>query len=181
MRFATLLPILPLTLALPHVPRQQSRAADVLQQISELSTSVADLTAAVDDFDGSLLGLLPQSLKVIATETKLDATILKTTSTVKMSGNFTDAESTQVVGALAGLVDPISKSLDALKAKYPTFKKVLEAPIVLLDLKILKKHTGELITALTEKVTPSSASLLTIGSQIINKAFDDAIAVYEGS
>lgn len=50
---------------------------------------------------------------------------------------------------------------------------------MLLDLKILKAHTGDLITALKEKVTPDNAGLLDLGAGILNAAFDSAIAVYQ--
>jgi hypothetical protein len=50
---------------------------------------------------------------------------------------------------------------------------------VLIDLKSLKKNTGELITTLKAKVTPSDAGLLDIGAASINTAVDAAIAVYK--
>ncbi|XPS72935.1 hypothetical protein M3J09_005091 [Ascochyta lentis] len=62
--------------------------------------------------------------------------------------------------------------------QYPQFTKTLIAPTVLLDLKILKKHTDDLITALTPKVTADNAGLLGLGKGILDQAFDDAIAVY---
>lgn len=65
--------------------------------------------------------------------------------------------------------------------KYPLFKKTLEAPIVLLDLKILKAHTDSLIDAVTDKVVPASAGILGLGKGIIDEAFDAAIAVYQGT
>lgn len=49
---------------------------------------------------------------------------------------------------------------------------------MLLDLKILKKHTDELIDALTTKVTEDNAGLLGLGKGILDQSFDDAIAVY---
>lgn len=49
---------------------------------------------------------------------------------------------------------------------------------MLLDLKILKKHTDDLIAALTEKVTADNAGLLGLGKSILDQSFDDAIAVY---
>jgi hypothetical protein len=49
---------------------------------------------------------------------------------------------------------------------------------VLLDLKILKKHTDDLIDALTEKVPADNAGLLGLGKGILDQSFDDAIAVY---
>jgi hypothetical protein len=60
------------------------------------------------------------------------------------------------------------------------FRKTLEAPIVLLDLKALKAHTDDLIGALEEKVTSNWTDYLSIGQSIIDQAFDDAITVYEG-
>jgi hypothetical protein len=60
------------------------------------------------------------------------------------------------------------------------FRKTLEAPIVLLDLKVLKAHTDDLIGALEEKVTSNWTDYLSIGQSIIDQAFDDAITVYEG-
>lgn len=64
--------------------------------------------------------------------------------------------------------------------QYPVFKRTLESPIVLLDLKVLKKHTDDLITTLQGKVTPTNAGFLGLGQTVIDKAFDDAIAVYSG-
>lgn len=121
MRASTfILAVLPLSFALPQ-PRLVRRASDlapqVLSEISALNSSVTELTTAVNNFDGSLLGVLPQSLAVIGAETKLDATILKTTAITKMSANFTDAESLSIVQALAGLITPISNSLTALSSK----------------------------------------------------------------
>ena len=49
---------------------------------------------------------------------------------------------------------------------------------MLLDLKILKKHTDGLISHLTEKVTPDNAGLLGIGATILDQAFNEAIAVF---
>lgn len=65
--------------------------------------------------------------------------------------------------------------------QYAEFKKTLESPIVLLDLKILKAHTDDLVAALTEKVTVANAGFLGLGQSIIDKAFDSAIVVYEGT
>ena len=52
---------------------------------------------------------------------------------------------------------------------------------MLLDLKILKAHTDDLIDAVSKKVVPAGAQLLELGKGIIDTAFDQAIAVYEGS
>ncbi|KAF2796492.1 hypothetical protein K505DRAFT_237551 [Melanomma pulvis-pyrius CBS 109.77] len=175
-----LLPLLPISFALPRVPRAQDLAPQVLESINLLNTAVTELTTAVNNFDGSLFGVLPQSLAVIGAETKLDATILKGTAITSQSANFTAEESTQVVQTLATQIGPIQTSLDALKAKYPVFKKTLESPIVLLDLKVLKKHTDSFISAVTAKVTPDQAGLLGLGASILDQAFDDAISVYQG-
>ncbi|KAH8599080.1 hydrophobic surface binding protein A-domain-containing protein [Bisporella sp. PMI_857] len=178
MRYSMLLlPLLPITFALPYVPRS---APQVLDTIDELSTAVTDLTTAVNNFDGSLLGLIPQSLAIVKASTTLDVTILKATFLTSQSANFTSEESTQIVLKLAGQIGPIQASLEALKAKQPLFKQALIAPVVLLNLKVLKAHTGDFITALTAKVTPQLAGLLGIGATILNQAFDAAITVFEG-
>lgn len=65
--------------------------------------------------------------------------------------------------------------------QYEVFKLTLESPIVLLDLKTLKAHTDDLIDGVTAKVVPASAGLLGLGKGIIDQAFDDAIAVYQGN
>ncbi|KAH8719450.1 hydrophobic surface binding protein A-domain-containing protein [Phaeosphaeriaceae sp. PMI808] len=176
------LSLLSISSAVPVVPRDgtESRAPELLATIKDLGAAVPELTTAVNKFDGSLLGFLPQVLAVVGAETKLDATVLKATYIASSSGNFTAAESTEVVQTLATQIGPIQASLDALKAKYPVFKKKLISPVVLLDLKILKKHTGGLIDAVSQKVTPDVGGLLVFGSSILNQAFDDAIAVYQG-
>ena len=51
---------------------------------------------------------------------------------------------------------------------------------MLIDLKVLKKHTDGLIAAVQAKVTPDNAGLLGLGQSILDQAFDDAIAVYKG-
>ncbi|KAJ4349638.1 uncharacterized protein N0V89_008255 [Didymosphaeria variabile] len=182
MRFASLLTFLPVALSLPHAPRDApSLAPQVIEQIGVLNSSLTSLTTAVNAFDGTLLHVIPQSLAVITTETSLDANTLKTAFITKQSGNFTETESNNVVAGLAGLITPIQTSLTALSAKYETFKKTLESPIVLLDLKVLKAHTDDLVDAVTQKVVPASAGLLGLGKGVIDTAFDNAIAVYEGS
>ncbi|KAJ4398274.1 hypothetical protein N0V91_010321 [Didymella pomorum] len=173
------LSLLTVSSALPLQLRQeQSLAPQLLTTINELNVAVTDLTVAVNNFDGSLLGLLPQALAVVKTEAKLDLTILKATHITEKSANFTAEESTNIVNTLAGGIGPIQASLEALKAKYTTFKNTLTAPIVLLDLKILKKHTDELINALSAKVTVDNVGLLGLGQGILDQSFDDAIAVY---
>jgi outer membrane murein-binding lipoprotein Lpp len=96
------------------VPRD---APQLLSQIRDLNTAVTSLTSAVNAFDGSLLGLLPQSLAVVATEAKVDALTLKATYTAEQSSNFTAAESTEIVQTLATQIGPIQDSLNAIKAK----------------------------------------------------------------
>lgn len=113
--FASLLTIIS---ALPVEPRQQqSLAPQLLTTINDLNTAVTGLTTAVNKFDGSLLGLLPQALGVVKAEVKLDVTILKATHIADKSTAFTAAESTNIVNTLAGGIGPIQASLDALKQK----------------------------------------------------------------
>jgi hypothetical protein len=64
-------------------------------------------------------------------------------------------------------------------SQQPLFKKALIAPVVLLNLKVLKAHTDDFISALTTKVTSNLAGVLTIGATILDSAFDAAIAVFE--
>lgn len=104
--------------SLPVEPRQeQSLAPQLLSTISDLNTAVAGPTTAINKFDGSLLGLLPQVLGVAKAEVKLDFTILQATHVADKSANFTTAESTNIVNTLAGGIGPIQASLDALKQK----------------------------------------------------------------
>lgn len=125
MQFSLLfLSLLTVSSALPVVPRQeQSFAPQLLTTINDLNTVVTDLTTAVNNFDGSLFGLLPQAIAVVKTEAKLDLTILKATHITEKSASFTAEESTNIVNTLAGGIGPIQASLDALKAK------VCNAPI----------------------------------------------------
>ncbi|KAF2119251.1 hydrophobic surface binding protein A-domain-containing protein [Lophiotrema nucula] len=184
-----LLTCLPLASALPKFEHRadtylERRASDlgpqIRSQLDVLNASVIELTAAVNKFDGTLLGVLPQSLAVIGAETKLDATIVKLTILSKQTAPLTADESESVVTTLASLLTPIQTSLTAITDKYPEFKKTLESPIVLLDLKTLKAHTDDLITALTPKVTSDWAGFLTLGQGVLDSAFDAAIAVYSG-
>lgn len=119
MLFSTvLLSLLPAALALPSfVARQESKAPELLQSITELNGAVADLTTAVNNFDGGFFDVIPQSLAVVTAETKLDFTTLKATWITVASCNFTMAESSEVVQSLATQIGPITASLDALKAK----------------------------------------------------------------
>ncbi|KAF2633993.1 hypothetical protein BU25DRAFT_486969 [Macroventuria anomochaeta] len=180
MKFSSIfLSLLSVSYSIPVEPRQeQSLAPQFLTAINDLNTAVTGMTTAVNNFDGSLLGRLPQTLAIVKAETKLDVTILKATRIAQKSANFTAEESTNIVNTLASGIGPIQASLDALKAKYPQFRKTLTSPIVLLDLKILKKHTDDLIAALTLKVTADNSGLLGLGKGVLDQAFDSAIAVY---
>lgn len=112
------LSLLTVSSALPLEPRQeQSLAPQLLTTINDLNTAVTDLTTAVNKFDGSLFGLIPQALAVTKTEAKLDFTILKATHITEKSAPFTVEESTNIVSTLAGGIGPIQTSLEALKAK----------------------------------------------------------------
>lgn len=121
------LSLLSISSAIPIGPRQESQslAPQLLTTINDLNTAVTSLTTAVNKFDGSLLGLLPQALAVVKAETKLDATILKATHITKQSANFSADESTNIVNTLAGGIGPIQASLEALKTKVRcTFLKI---------------------------------------------------------
>ena len=120
MRYSTvLLSLLPACLALPQAygTQPQSKAPQLLATIKELSGAVIDLTTAVNNFDGSFFEIIPQTIAVATAETKVDFMTLKATYITSQSANFTAEESGQVVQALAGQIDPIKASLDALKAK----------------------------------------------------------------
>lgn len=181
--------------AFPVEPREeQSLAPQLLTTINDLNTAVTDVTTAVKRFDGSLLGLLPQALPVVKTEARVDFTIPKATRITEKGASLTAEESTNIVDLLASGIDPLQTTLEALKAKvcsiatlrgvnglhlqYAIFEKTLTAPIVLLDLEILKKHTEELIDTLTVKATADNVGLLGLEKGSQNQSFNDAIAVY---
>lgn len=70
------------------------------------------------------------------------------------------------------------RRLALIREQYPQFKKTLEAPIVLLDLKLLKKHSGDMIAALSPKVSAKWVDFLGLGKGLLDTSFDNAIAVY---
>jgi hypothetical protein len=120
MRFAILaLPLIAAVSALPAIPQVQvtNLAPKVLKEVAELGKELTELTNAVNKFDGSKLGFIPQLLGVAGKETKVSNTVKKTTYLTKKSSNFTAAESTQIVQALAGQVTPIQGTLSAIQAK----------------------------------------------------------------
>lgn len=119
MQFSLLfLSLLTVSSALPLETRQeQNLAPQLLTTINDLNSAVTGLTTAVNNFDGSLLSLLPQALAVVKAEAKLDLTILKATHITEKSASFTADESANIVNTLAGGIGPIQSSLSALKAK----------------------------------------------------------------
>jgi len=192
-----LLPFIAISHAAPLVPRQDSQnlAPQLIEQIRSLGAATKQLTTAVNNYDGSLFGVLPQGIAVISAEKKVDSLTLEATETAQESSKFVASDSTEVVQTLATQIGPTQDSLNALKKKvciavcdgepalnnmmqYPQFKRTLTAPIVLKDLKTLKEHTGGLVAAVKEKVTAQDAGLLDFGKGILDKAFDEAIAVY---
>ncbi|ORY01571.1 hydrophobic surface binding protein A-domain-containing protein [Clohesyomyces aquaticus] len=197
MHFLATLSVLPLVaLALPHylsypeseypsfaelVRRQNDNAPRLLEEISNMNSFTVALTAAVNDFDGSLLGVLPQSIAVLSAQSKLDNSITKCTKIAQKSSNFTQEESQNVVASLGGVLTQTKDSLTALTGKYPQFKQTLEAPIVLSSLQNLKGKTGDMVKALQEKVTPETASFLGLEQGQIDQVFHDAIKVYSQS
>ena len=78
---------------------------------------MAELTTAVENFDGTLLGILPESLQLLASDGKVYVATKETTAVVESSSNFTMDESLSIVESLAGLITPINGSLNALVAK----------------------------------------------------------------
>jgi hypothetical protein len=112
------LSLLSISYSLPiELQVSRSLAPQLLTTINQLNNVVAGLTTAVNNFDGSLLTLLPQALAVVQAEIKVDVTILKATHIAEKSSNFTTEESANVVQTLAGGIGPIQSSLEALKAK----------------------------------------------------------------
>lgn len=132
MRFATLtFSFLPLASALPKfahradsrlIPRATDLGQQVRSQIDVLNSSVIELTDAVNAFDATLLGVIPQSLAVVTAEAKLDATVLKIADLAEESTAFTEDESTSIVTTLASLIGPIQNSLTALTNKAGTLQ-----------------------------------------------------------
>jgi hypothetical protein len=192
-----LLPVIAISHAAPLAPRQYSQnlAPQLIEQIRSLGAATKQLTTAVNNYDGSLFGVLPQGIAVISAEKKVDGLTLEATDTAQESSKFVASDSTEVVQTLATQIGPTQDSLNALKTKvciavcdgelaltnmmqYPEFKRTLTAPIVLNDLKTLKEHTGGLVAAVKEKVTAQDAGLLDFGKGILDQAFDQAIAVY---
>lgn len=117
--------LLTVGVSIPIAPRAgtENLAPRLLETIKDLNTAVIGLTTAVNNFDGSLLGLLPQALAVVAAEAKVDVTILKATHITSESTSFTAEQSLEVVLTLASQIDPINASLSALKAKvHMTFR-----------------------------------------------------------
>jgi hypothetical protein len=78
---------------------------------------VTQLTTAVNNYDGSLFGVLPQGIAVISAEKKVDSLVSKATETAQDSSKFTAADSKEVVQTLATQIGPIKDSLSALKTK----------------------------------------------------------------
>jgi hypothetical protein len=180
---------------LPVQPHQdQSLVPQLLSTIDDLNTVVTDFTTAVNNLDGSLLGLLSQALAVVKTKEKLDLAIMNPTSITEKSTKFSAEESTNLVYSLAGGIGPIQASLEALTANVClTHIFVRSCPLTkselylqedshsfnrLLDLRISKMHTNGLIDALHAKVTADNAGLLGLGKGILGQSFDDIIAVY---
>ncbi|KAJ4371893.1 hypothetical protein N0V86_008447 [Didymella sp. IMI 355093] len=81
----------------PQPHQEQSLAPQLLSTTDDLNTEVTDLTTAVDNFDGSFLGLLPQAFAVVKTEAKFDLTILKVASITEKSTDFSAEESKNLV------------------------------------------------------------------------------------
>ena len=114
-----LLPFIAISQAIPLAPRQDSQALapQLLEQIRSLNTAVTQLTTAVNNYDGSLFGVLPQGIAVISAEKKVDSLVSKATETAQDSSKFTAPDSKEVVQTLATQIGPIKDSLSALKTK----------------------------------------------------------------
>lgn len=114
-----LLPFIAISHAVPLVPRQDSQdlAPQLIEQIRSLGAATKQLTTAVNNYDGSLFGVLPQGIAVISAEKKVDSLTLKATDTAQESSKFTAPESTEVVQTLATQIGPTQDSLNALKSK----------------------------------------------------------------
>jgi hypothetical protein len=56
--------------------------------------------------------------------------------------------------------------------------KMLTLAVVLLELKLLKKHTDELVSAVRKKVAEENVRFLDLDGGSLNQAFDEVIRVH---
>ncbi|KAJ8108369.1 hypothetical protein OPT61_g8222 [Boeremia exigua] len=96
--------LLSLGSALPVEPREeQSLAPQLLVTFKDLRTTATGLTAAVNKFDGSILGSLPQALAIIDIANEIDGTLSNATQIAEQSVTFTAEESSAVIIVLDDL------------------------------------------------------------------------------
>lgn len=146
----------------------------IVKSLGTLSKSSAELNNTVAEWSGGLFDSLPivtQSLGLLG-DTKDAAAV------AEESEPLTFEEATTLAVAMQSLTTDIKNTLTTLENAKPKFDKLLFSPIILIDLKLQKKETDNLSTAVVEKVPEALQEVAQGMVDEVSGLFDNAIDAY---
>jgi len=163
-----------LAAATPVVKRD---AATVVADLGTVSSDTTTLDNAVLAFSNTA-GSLGDALAIHGDVTTLESAITKTTSDVKASGTFDEADGKAVLAAIQSLEPLILKTLSDTVAKEPGFNRIASDFIVESDLQGLQTDTEALESALLAAAPTDLLPSATPIVNAINAAFTSAVAAF---
>jgi len=152
-------------------------ASTVEADLATVSTNTKTLDTAVNAFSNTA-GTLAQAFAIHTDATNLESAITKTTTDVKASGVFSEADGNAILTIVKALQPTIVTTLTDTVNKKAGFARVAATSIVLNDLQTLQSDTQALETAFLAAtptdLKPSASAIVSA----INAAFASAVAAY---
>lgn len=150
--------------------------AAIVDSLSTLGSSAADLNNTVTSWDGGLLGTFP----IVVDSGKLLSNTKNAKSVAEQSANLTTLEALAVATSIQGLIGDIDITLTSIVDAKPKFDHLLLGSVILLNLVLQKHATDEFSDAVVAKVPPELADAATQIVAQVDALFDKAIDVYDG-
>lgn len=149
-------------------------ASTVLTDLATIGTDISTLNSTVASYTGGVLG----ALSIATEENTLDEAINQATTDTNAASDFSVADSTSVVAAVASLTPEITSALSELSSQESLFAASGLDSLVQSLLQTLQSDTDALGAALQAKAQPTDVDTLEIYQIEIDAAFANAIAVY---
>jgi hypothetical protein len=166
MKFTALLG--PLALAAGTV---LANGASIVSSLSAIDNATLHLQSTVASWNGKLFTALPI---VIESTSLLDA-IKKGTKTAKDSAPLEPLEAIDVAGATITLAGSVNSTLTTLISAKPKFDKLKLSPLILINLSLQRKATGQMSEAIIAKVPAELQELAKNLVEPIDDAFGKGI------
>ncbi|OAA66949.1 Cell wall galactomannoprotein [Niveomyces insectorum RCEF 264] len=173
MRVSTLLRVV--VLALPGCA--VASGATIVQALNNVNTKTQSLEQTVQSWSGDLLG----SLSIVAESASVLQAICAGRDAAQASAELTVDEALSIATAVETLATTVNATMTAIIDAHAKFADILEAPVVLLDLKAQKSASDAMSSAIVAKVPASLQAIAQSLVAPIDESFALAIDAFSVS